>query len=509
MPMTTRTRIQQGVIEGSLENSIHKFFGVPYAAPPTGDRRWREPTPPDSWDAVRETKQFGPACIQTIGASFDMRVQNKSEDCLYLNVWTSTVDATARQPVMVWIHGGGNLGGAGSEDAFDGTQLAVRGVTVVTFNYRLGAFGFLVHPDLGCNFAVLDHVAALSWVANNIESFGGASDNVTIFGESAGALSVCTLLSVSRARGLFHRAIIQSAGFEPCAFAPPRSYEMGKETAEKLFDRLGTKDPIKLRQIPTEEVGKASHELCGVFPPPGEVHTPANIVWNPVPDGDIVALSDFPGWPPQVTILLGRVENEARYFVKPTGSYNRDLVQHIARVMAGKHHSKVMAYFDSKSHNTTWYEALDDPFTTAVWTEPALATLKRFEQLNGRQVFIYIFGRVSPGARKTNELAKHTSEIRFVFGNLAPAEYYDENDAQICRDMQGAWIEFARNGVPRSNELSWPVYSSVKPMCSVIKDDIHSAPLTVSELTGIIHSLRTPEGPKNLDWGACQELDQL
>ncbi|OZJ03810.1 hypothetical protein BZG36_03010 [Bifiguratus adelaidae] len=159
--MTTHTRIEQGEVEGLLENNVHKFHGIPYAAPPIGERRWREPAPPEAWASIREAKQFGPACFHTVGATFDMRVQ----------------------------------------------------------------------------------------VARNIESFSGASDNVTIFGESAGALLVRTLLSVRRARGLFHRAIIQSAGFEPYAFGAPPSYEQAKEATERLFKRLGTNDPDQLRQI--------------------------------------------------------------------------------------------------------------------------------------------------------------------------------------------------------------------------------------------------------------------
>jgi len=172
-----RVRIEQGIVEGSEMRGVHAFLGMPYAAAPIGDRRWQPPQPPDAWEGVRDATHFGPACLQKGGASFDLRVQEQSEDCLFLNVWTSTLDSQAQHPVMVWIHGGGNLGGAGSEDAFDGAHLARHGVTVVTFNYRLGAFGFLAHPSIGANFAVLDQVAALSWVASNIAAFGGDPHN--------------------------------------------------------------------------------------------------------------------------------------------------------------------------------------------------------------------------------------------------------------------------------------------------------------------------------------------
>ena len=176
--MEPRVAVEQGELEGIDHEGMYCFLGIPYAAPPVGELRWRPPEPPARWVELRSAKQFSPIAVQTVGASFNLRVSEQSEDCLYLNVWTTTLDAGARQPAMVWIHGGGNLGGSGSEDAFDGTRLAKRGVTVVTFNYRLGAFGFLAHPDIGANFGVLDYVAALQWVATNIAAFGG--DPITL-----------------------------------------------------------------------------------------------------------------------------------------------------------------------------------------------------------------------------------------------------------------------------------------------------------------------------------------
>lgn len=155
--------VEQGNLGGFAEEAILKFFGVPYAAPPVGERRWRSPAAPPSWQGIRPVRHFSPACPQTVGASFNLRGSEQSEDCLYLNVWTQSCRPEAKRPVLVWFHGGGNRGGAGSEDAFDGTALAKQGATVVSFNYRLGAFGFLAHPTFGANFAVLDHLALLRW----------------------------------------------------------------------------------------------------------------------------------------------------------------------------------------------------------------------------------------------------------------------------------------------------------------------------------------------------------
>jgi para-nitrobenzyl esterase len=203
------------------------------------------------------------------------------------------------------------------------------------FNYRLGAFGFLAHPAVGANFGVLDQIAALQWVHDNIAAFGGEPGNVTVFGESAGAVAVRTLLSAPAARDLFHRAILQSAGFEAPAFAPLWSYARAQAAAEKLFDALGSTDLSVLRAAATEEVARLSHELCGVIPVAGKVTTPANLVWMPVPDGQVVHADVYPGWPEAVPLMMGCTENEARYFIKPGGVYPPQALVGMASVLCG------------------------------------------------------------------------------------------------------------------------------------------------------------------------------
>jgi para-nitrobenzyl esterase len=487
--MAARVRVEQGELDGLETDGLYLFLGVPYAEPPVGNLRWRRPMPAAPWTDVRAATMFGAACPQPPrGAVGDLRVTERSEDCLFLNVWTRTLERDADQPVMVWIHGGGNLAGAGSEDLYDGAQLARRGATVVTVNYRLGAFGFLAHPDFGANFAVHDHLAALTWVARNITAFGGDPHNVTIFGQSAGAVAVRTLLSSPPARGLFHRAIMESGGSETSALAPPPEYARATRTAADLFDRLGSRDPDVLRKVPTDEVAQASTELSGTTPAPGQVHTPANLMWMPVPDDVAVSTTEFPGWPPEVPVLLGCVANEARYFVKPGGTYPWEGFERMAQVLAGPRASDVVALLQDSGLSS--YEAIDQLFTSAIWLEPALASLGRFTELD-RLVYHYHFARVSPGARRGAELAKHSAEIRYVFGNLSPADAYDDTDAAISRTMLNAWFEFARTGVPRNQDGSaWPNYDKDERQGTFIGDTVTSGPILVTPLTDLIRTLR-------------------
>jgi para-nitrobenzyl esterase len=489
--MSIQARLQQGLIEGFQDGGIYKFFGVPFAEPPIGDLRWRPPVHPSLWDGVRQAKQFGPACLQTSGAVSDMRVHRQSEDCLYLNVWTNTLNSAAEQPMMVWIHGGGNLGGAGSEEAYDGSHLAEKGVTLVTFNYRLGAFGFLAHPDVGANFGILDCVAVLSWIRNNISELGGDPNNVTIFGESAGAANIRTLLSTPSANGLFHRAIMESAGYERSIFAKPKSLAGAQANAESLFERLGSRDIETLRRVPAEVLQVASYEFSGVAQTPGSVHIPGDLAWMPIADGVTLIDNAYPGWAEQVPVLLGCTANEAQYFLKPSVVYPRIVLENLSQALAGSKSDKVLALFDEE--NLPTYEALDMIITTVLFTEPEMETLRIFSEL-GRRVYCYYFNRVSPGFRKTNELAKHTSEIRYIFGNLADDGTYDDVDRQVSNQMQEAWIAFARNGVPESQKgVLWPPYSSDAPYVAWIEDYITFRPFPVNRLMPIINSCRTSQ----------------
>jgi para-nitrobenzyl esterase len=301
---------------------------------------------------------------------------------------------------------------------------------------------------------------------------------------------VRTLLSAPAARDLFHRAILQSAGFEAPAFAPPWSYARAQTAAEKLFDALGSTDLSVLRAVATEEVARLSHELCGVIPVPGKVTTPANLVWMPVPDGQVVHADVYPGWPEAVPLMMGCTENEARYFIKPGVAYPPQALVGMASVLCGPKRDDVLALLASQGGTT--YESMDRLFTAAIWFEPARATALKFAEL-GRDVYCYHFKRCAPGAIASQDLAKHTAEIRYVFGNLTSEGYYDEVDEALSAEMQDAWIAFARDGVPCCKDGSaWPVYRDDNRLCAMIDTAIRTHPFEPSDLVRALGSIRTP-----------------
>jgi para-nitrobenzyl esterase len=492
----TQVRVQQGLLEGNQKRGVFRFRGVPYAAPPVGDLRWAAPRPPAAWDGVRDATNFGNAAIQTVNTGMDLGAE-QSEDCLFLNVWSATLDPQARQPVMVWIHGGGFLNGAASMLEYHGTAIARRGVTYVSINYRLGALGFLHHPKAGGNFAVQDWIAALEWVSRNITAFGGDPGNVTVFGQSAGATAVRTLLAAPAAQGLFHRAILQSAGFELPAVQSQSGRERVVEASTRLFEQLGSGDLEHLRQAPTEQVRQASRLLSGTMPPAGEVHTPANLVWFPAEDGRVVG-EDLSCWPADVPVLFGHTADEARFFVAPSGPYGAPpgtvdpaqlytpaTLAGMADVLGGQRADHIISKLTGSP-----YEALAKLVTAAIWKEPALASYRRFTEL-GHTAYHYRFERVSPGNRRTGMLAFHSSEIPYLFGHVGPAEDYDEVDAQVSDTIAHTWTEFARVGVPSSPDgTPWPAATKAAPQVTIIDETVHSRPLDLSPVTELINSIR-------------------
>jgi para-nitrobenzyl esterase len=266
-------KVTGGSIRGIIartDGGVIAYKGIPYAAPPVGKLRWQPPADVIPWTGTRDATNFGADCPQAGYAKdslFYREPMPQSEDCLFLNVWTAAKPAEKR-PVMVWIHGGAFTRGSGATPTYDGANFARKGVVLVTINYRLGAFGFLAHPELSAesphhasgNYGVLDQIAALQWVKNNIAAFGGDPKNVTIFGESAGSWSVCSLMATPLSKGLFHRAIGESGGvFGPMAYLKDTKYgqEPGESTGKRFAAALGASDLAAMRTVPAEKIVEA------------------------------------------------------------------------------------------------------------------------------------------------------------------------------------------------------------------------------------------------------------
>jgi len=303
--------IDSGRLEGVREQGLTVYKGVPFAAPPVGDLRWRPPRPVRPWPGVREAKTFAPACMQSGVSMPGETPPATSEDCLYLNVWTPA-NAGAQLPVLVWIYGGGFANGSASMALYWGDRLAKRGGVVVTVAYRVGAFGFLAHPELtrespertSGNYGLRDQIAALEWVKRNIGAFGGDPSRVTIAGQSAGAMSVSILMASPAARGLFHRAIGQSGGFfEPVQLAPSYLLANAEHDGEAYAGSLGATSIAALRNLPAADL------MTGEIPSgPHPVIEPRTL---PVPPFDAFAA----GAQSDVPVLLGVNAEEARAWI--------------------------------------------------------------------------------------------------------------------------------------------------------------------------------------------------
>jgi para-nitrobenzyl esterase len=458
---------RSGKVEGLEREGVQIFRGIPYAAPPTGARRWRPPVIEEGWDGVREAKSFGAQSAQTEFAMTTMlggEQPANSEDSLFLNVWTPACD-DGRRPVMVWIHGGAFVWGAGDTPWYDGTAFARHGdVVVVTINYRLGPFGFLHLADLfgeelagSGNLGILDQVAALEWVRDCISAFGGDPDNVTVFGESAGGGSVGTLLGLPVARGLFHKAIPQS-GASSWNSTTERASVIASRMLERLRVQPGDFDAL---------LAKSTAEILGAQPDIREDGV-NQLPFQPVVDGtvlpepplDAIARGSAAG----VHLLAGTNRHEMTLFqvMDPsTGSLDDAAIVDRMRRWLGDRADALVASYRARRPGVSPQELWLDLATDAVFRVPAIRLAEA--QLPHAPAWMYLFTWETPvfgGILRST----HALEIPFVFDNLdrggAELLLGSGGDRQSIADaMHRAWIAFARSGDPSHAGLpAWPAY---------------------------------------------------
>jgi para-nitrobenzyl esterase len=464
---------QTGRVQGVEADGVLAYKGIPFAAPPTGALRWRPPQAPASWRGVRSATAYGAACMQTpiAGAAAALDVP-MSEDCLSLNVWRPAAPSRARLPVMVWIFGGGFVGGGSSLGIYNGSQFARHGVVLVSVNYRLGRFGFFAHPALTreaggaplANYGYMDQIAALQWVRRNIAAFGGDPGDVTLFGQSAGGISVLDLMASPAARGLFGKAIVESGGGRPTLLPIRRVSQTfhGLTSGESVglaFARAkgiegdGAAALGRLRSLPAADLVDGL-SLETLF------NTPT-YVGGPLEDGRIVV-----GAADQVMAAGGGMNIPLMI-----GANSQDLGTAPGKDKAalfapfGAHQAEARALYDPTGRATVADLAATIGADQAM-VEPA-RHMARLRSARGLPVHLYRFSYVATSMRGTWRGAPHASEIPFVFDTLG-AQYGDKTtprDEATARSALAYWTAFAKSGGPgAAGGPRWPLYAATSDM---------------------------------------------
>jgi para-nitrobenzyl esterase len=457
----------KGPVEGALIDGVRTFLGIPFAAPPTGDLRWRAPVPAEPWTETRSAIARGPSCAQNATLSNDYNA-NSSEDCLTTNVWTPDDAANGSRPVLVWIHGGGFTLGSGGEPAYDGKVLAqTTGAVVVTLNYRLGVFGFLAHPDLAAEdsehpssgaYGIEDQRAALVWVQDNIAAFGGDPTRVTVFGESAGGISACFHVVSPLSAGLFTSAILESG---PCDQGTPlvEAEAQGAELAAAVGCDAVPDVPACLRAKPPAELSTA---LAG-----GSFLFGDGANWFPAIDGynlpeeptRMIAQGDFNNVP----IILGSNADEATLFFALAGSeyeiQDEADFEALAETLMPTHGAEVVARYPIADYGSA-QAAAEAAVGDAGFICNARRTARAFTAKGGK-AYLYHFTHAPENALIPELGAFHSAEIRYVFG--VPGQLLTQplsaEELGLSKEMMGYWFGLSEKGDPNGGErVPWPAY---------------------------------------------------
>ena len=440
--------------------SLAVFRGIPYAAPPVGELRWRPPCPVESWDGVRACDKFSAISWQRRKSSSSM-----SEDCLYLNIWTTGVGKADKLPVMVWIHGGGLNNGWGHIAKYDGSQFARQGVVLVSINYRLGSLGYLAHPGLSAesdkgvsgNYGFLDQIESLKWVRQNIKAFGGDPEKVTIFGESAGGTSVAVLAVSPLARGLFHRAVLQSSwmfGFTSSLAEPntidlkrpigafPSAEALGTKWANSFVEGEGQATISQLRKIDAKQLIEA-----------GSSNTRVTVDGWLLPGRPVELFSH--GKQADVPMMIGTTKDEGNYFIRYVGSKSREQFQQKLNGFYGAAGAQVASLYPGETEKEL--TAAGCLFCTDSWfLQPSRRMLQGMRQVKS-PAYQYLFARSSKSYPYLG--APHAVELAYVFDTVN-RETASKADRKLAETMNRCWAQFAKTGNPNAAGFpEWPTYT--------------------------------------------------
>lgn len=468
-----QVKIDDGIVQGSVEDSLTIFKGIPFAAPPVGDLRWKAPQPVKPWEGIKETTEFGPAPIQGNDQN------GKSEDCLYLNIWTPATSPDEKIPVLVWIYGGGFSFGATSEPVYDGAALAKKGVVLVSIAYRVGQIGFLAHPELSAenpdkisgNYGILDQIAGLQWVKDNIAAFGGDPNKVTIFGESAGGISVSMLCASPLAKGLFQGAISQSGG----SFGPSRPITFPGENMKTLStaeqegldyaEKVEANSIQDLRNTPIDELPMGMG-MGGAWP---------------IIDGHVIPDDQYKlyeqGKFNDVPVLIGYNSDEGASFSREKtpeefianvenryGQFSRDLLE-------------AYPVGENSVPKTARDLARDAAFGWHTWSWARLQSQK-----GNSKVYYYYFDQHPEYPKDSEQFgygSPHGQEVAYVFQNLEQNNpNLSASDRAISEAMGTYWTNFTKFGNPNGDNLpKWPAFSEDNPKVMYFEKEPHVGPV--------------------------------
>jgi para-nitrobenzyl esterase len=473
---------QAGLVQGTSDNGLTIYKGIPFAAPPIRDFRWRAPQPPMAWQGSRPADKFAPACMQIpiVVPALGMEAVPTSEDCLYLNVWTPAKSPKDHLAVMVWIYGGGFTAGATSISSYNGENLAKRGVVLVSVAYRVGPFGFFAHPELTAeqgghsgNYGLLDQIAGLQWVKRNIAAFGGDPHRVTIFGESAGGISVSMLAASPLAKGLFQGAISESGG----NFASARSANEGGEnmfslaTAEHngvaFLSKLGGSSIADARKLPAETIMKnVAPGLGGSWPDfDGYVLL-----------GDQYKLYEA-GHYNDTPILIGSNSDEGALFV---ATATAAAVQSSIRSGYGDYADKVFSVYPAGT-DTEALRSARDMFRDTAFAWPTWAWARLQSRTGKGKVYVYYFSHRPPypdAPQFKSWGAAHGGEISFVFGNFSATMSPSAEDKAVSDQISSYWVNFAKTSNPNGPDLpAWPAFTEANQQVVNLNDPSKAIPV--------------------------------
>lgn len=525
--------LPQGEIQAGLDRNnadILQINGIPFAAPPVDGLRWRPPVEPSNWDGVRDGREFGAECMQARDGSSEflsdllngmglnaierhlamIALESgpppvESEDCLFLNVRTANVDGEALQPVMVWIHGGSHQTGAGSLDIYQANQLVENGVVLVTINYRLGPFGYLAHPALSAddpngvsgNYGLLDQVAALIWIRDNIEALGGDPNNVTIFGESAGAQSVSEIMSTPLSEGLFHKAILQSGvstynanGLTTAIEGRMTMHDAGLEFFDGLAERNA--NAADLRAIAATDIvahiANKQH-LGGYALPTVDGVVLPKLMGEAIGDGSIHNVPVLAGYnADEATLFYPSIQRPTVLVPEFPDAYD-DRLAFMREIYGGAEADELIRLYgldDEETYQSGEMDMLgDDLFGVH------MRHLARANTAQGEPSYLYHFTRVPPSKTQTIG-AFHAAEIFFVFGSHSPLAGLTEEDEILTAAMGEYWTNFAKTGDPNGDGLpEWPLYNSEQDLWMTfnpsieVKQGVRAEKLDIIERTMI------------------------